>query len=77
MIHILNRFQLHFSTSDNENYRVHLADQDQKVYIPLFLTKKQIEIGIEKLNTMSFEGLSFEFVKMIISGCFVTIMQRQ
>lgn len=77
MIHIFNKFQLHFSTSDNENYRVQLSDQDKKAPIPLLLTKRQIEIGIEKLNNMSFEGLSFEFVKMIVSGCFVTIMQRQ
>lgn len=70
-------FELQISTSKLNFFRVTLTNKVKSFLIPLLLTEGQVKTGIEKLKEIDFKDLPFDFVKMIICGCFVTIMQRE
>ena len=70
---ITDNLSLSFSSKNGIDFT---AKIEQEV-IPLLLTKKQIDLSIEKIKKLDLSKYSISYIKMIISGCFVTIMQRQ
>jgi len=68
--------EFYFTSYNGRDYYPMLSVAGQQDRIPLLLTSNQIQIANERVAKLDFKDFPVEYIKMIISGCIMFILQR-
>jgi hypothetical protein len=73
---INQNIEFYFTSYNGKDFYPMLSGFEQQDRIPLLLTYGQMELANERISELDFKDFSFEYIKMIISGCIMFILQR-